>query len=1143
MLSQEVFKTSINVKLDIGEEEFLKSYLPTPSHADSIIGLTRGFALNGADSAHIMIGPYGSGKSLLATVIASIVGKAVNLDAVVNLINKFNRVHQDVYDSLVQLKDLEREYIPIILNGSYPDFGDNLIANIQRELRQNEIYIDLPTERNNVIKTITSWKANYPETYSRFLDILSKDFKRLKEWKNQIENGDREELDWFKAIYPDLSAGAKFDGNNDGNFQENLSIILNELKKANKGIFIVHDEFGRFLQNINQNKVYKIMQELQDLAEFVNRSDQYLQLLLISHKGMSRYMHGFTSEFQSEFQRIEERYTTYYVESDSATYYRIVQQYIEENLVVSESKIPKQKQTLYELRGFNLFQELNQHELEHLVVEGCNPIHPVTLFLLPRISKVFGQNERTLFTFLESYESGGLKNLLEENKEYIYPDHLFMYFFPEDSLSENYDERTESVFKTYQKIHANLDARKINAHRIVEFITLWQVTASNNVYKLDKSLISFATGIGEQRLNKLLNELSDLKFVRFNAVQELWELSEGSSVVIEDLIEDKKLDLKITSAERMKNLARSLSKKYYLARDYNDVKNITRFMKVQLINSAKFIEKSVKLKNLILDSSDGTVNLIVLDNVNDFNNVVAKIKSIKNRNIIFGILKRDLTNIKDILDNQIIIEKLLQDGNLISEYNNLKSELEVYKEGYQHEIELFLKSFTNFDNTVEWFYEGDKISVNNVTEIENIISNIMWNLYPETPIIMNDSINRYNVIGIQKRSLFEVTDRIINTHYQENIGITGQGPDYLIYATVFKNNEIKVNQLNKIQNVFLKSIRNALLDYLHKNEKGLLSELYQILYNSPYGIRPPLIPLLVITLLRDKWDQLMFYRNNMFVPALKGEKVYEMFKEAEKYEYVFYRYTEEMVTFMNQLEIDIKTNISKYLLAEETQVIRVSSGLLNWLRGLPRQTQLTTEFLTPEENHLKEMIRKSEVNPLSSIEELSTLYSHDYSKLRKTMLGLEQAHEKFKQRVLKMVCSKLEISSFEDKNQFIFKWDKNKQITSHLLSALSKSENIEEFSFNFIGTEIHDWSDINYELFMNQINNDIISLNIGSEVNENIFELYIDDDYKQIRKIELSKKSEVIYRNVKRIVDNAGRNLPKDEINFILLKLIKEHIK
>lgn len=1139
MVSEEVFRTSINIDYDLGEQSFINRYLPTPSHAQSIIEISKGFYEKNANSSHIMVGPYGSGKSLLATVIANIVSKKVSQSSIKDLINRFSNVHQDIYESLQSLNDVKKIYVPIVLNGSYLTFGDNLVEKIQEELLSRGIRVFLPTEKNNILETINNWRTNFPTTYNLFLDKVTKKYKNYDFWISKIETGSRIEIEWFKDIYHELTSGAEFDSTKDGDFQENLKIILEVLKKEGIGLFIIHDEFGRFLQNLDQSNIYKTMQELQDIAEFVNRSNSFMHLLLISHKNMSQYMRGFNAEYQSEFQRIEKRYATYYVESDSATYYRIVNQVMTDNYNHLQEDIDND--FLIRLKSFNLFRELNPHEVENLVAKGCQPIHPVTLFLLPRISRVFGQNERTLFTYLESEGPNGFKQSIEVNKKYIYADKIFSYFFSEINLNHLYDEKTNSIIKMYSLIRANFDARKTNAYRIIKFVTLWEITNSNNVFNLNTDLISFATGIEITTVEKILNELMELKFVRFNRVLKRWELAEGSSVVVEDLINEKRQELFINLDSRIKVLSDLFPKRYYLATDYNDVKNITRFFYPNFISSSKFISDTYNLSELERPNSDGTINYIILDNLNDYPFVINKIHTINNKSIIFSVLRSELTIIKNEIDNYLIVHELLSDNGLLREYKNLRTELNIYLEDYKYDIQNFLKPLFEFDSNVEWFHDGKSIILQDEIEIEEFISEVMWHLYPNTPVIMNDLINRFNVTGIQKRSLFEVVNKVLNNYYEENIGIEGHGPDYLIYATVLKNNGIDLKKLNHIDNESIRELRNDLLDFINQNNRYSLLNLYEIANSEPYGIRPPLVPLMIVICLRDKWDQLMFYRNNMFVPALEGEKIYEMFEVAENYEYVYYDYSESMQRFLDQLESKFSHYISEYV-KDDIQLIRVSSGLLNWLRSLPRQTQITNEFLNENALLFKELIRKSEVNPLQSIEKIKEIFSSDIEKINSLVVELENSHERFKRILENKLLKALSIKNFINKDKFINEWE-NDEITNNLIVSLKDSQTFEEFIYKYIGTEIQNFSDVNYNLFEQQLKNDIKYLISGNIVDENDFQLSINNKHKIIKKVELSRKSEIIYNNIERILKNAGRNVPSEEIDYILLKLIDEYIE
>lgn len=1146
MSNHNEFRTSINIEYDIGNDSFLNNYLPTPSHAESIIGISKGFSTDATSSAHILVGPYGSGKSLIATILASIMSHKVSNEAVRKLIEGFNNVHQDVYQSLKQLNNINRVYIPIILNGSYEDLSEVLLIKIENELKKHNIQLILPTVKNNIMMTIKRWEEHFPSTYNQFLKYLLEVDKRapsLDKWLEMIEENNKNEIEWFKGIYSILTSGAQFNSFSSNNLTENLNTILEVLIEQDIGLFIVHDEFGRMLQGLKQSKINKTMQDLQDIAEFVNRTKGRIQLLLISHRSMSRYMIGFFEEYQAEFERIEKRFSSYYVESDTATYYRIVERYLTHKNLNNKNLQTEDIHSLsLSIKGFNLFEELNQHEIDNLIIKGSYPLHPVTLFILPRISKVFGQNERTLFTYLMSSEPYSLHDKLKSTQGYIYADSLFKYFFSDKHLNHLYDENTKRIIDIYLSIRANLDARKTNAYKIIHFITLWELTSSNQIFQLNDQLISFATGVDLNKVQELLQDLMSLKFIHFNKVHERYELFEGSSILVEDLIEEKKATLNISVYDRLQVLFDLFEKKYFLATDYNDSKNITRFMRTYFINSSAFIKDINILEEISDPNSDGSVVYVFLDKEADYKKLKELVTKIKSATTLLAIVKQDLQSVSPFIDNLITIDILREDKKLLREYNNLDIELVLHRDNYQYEINNFLKGIKEFSDTVEWYYLGERIELTNELDLEDKISNIMWELYDKTPVIMNDAVNRFHLAGIQERSLIRIIDRILYSSEEENIGIQGYGPEYLIYATIIKNLGINLNDLDQIDDKYVKEIRLELKEFIKRNKEGTLVDLYGILASSPFGIRPPLIPVFIVILLKNDWNQFMFYRNEMYVPANEGKKIYDMFMiSPEEYKYVFQSFNSEKTSFFNQLEKKFSKYISEHVF-DSSQTVRVSSGMLNWLRSLPKQTQITNKFTNEQLNKLKTFIRKSEVNPLSALDEIVKLYDGNFKLFEEDVEKLVDSFNYFKNIVEKVLCDKLNINTFSDKDRFLKEAEKEDKIKNDLLSTLNNSNNIDEFCYNYIGTELKDWSDITYDLFLKQLESDMVKLSSNYEVEEDVYELTINDKYKQIRKVELSRKSGVIYNNMERMLNNAGRTVSEDEINYILLKLVNKFI-
>ncbi|MGB6406868.1 MAG: hypothetical protein WBF39_05280, partial [Planococcus donghaensis] len=625
--SKKAFTTSINLKFDIGNKEFVQRYLPTPSHAEFLKGIIGGFLGERKNNSHIMIGPYGSGKSLAATIVADIFSGNINDQDFNRLINKFKDVDQEIFEKLTVAKQASAMFIPVVLSGNEGPFSRTIINSIAKAVKNEGYQIDIPGEIEEIQGIVKNWESEFPKTFNLFKKSLKNRADTLIQWKKELNDNNQKEIKWFIEEYSVLSAGAKFQIDYEANFIDKISHIIAQLKEKNIRIFIAYDEFGRFLQSLEMSQIYKTMQDLQDLAEVAGRSDNTIQLLLISHKNMSQYMLGHNEEFKAEFQRIEKRFKTYFVESDKATFYRIAQEYTKNmqkdlmllNLESSDSK--------WILKKYNLFSELNHQETEKLIVEGSYPLHPLALFLLPRLSNVFGQNERTLFTFLESEETGGLTNFVTKNKEGMYYPHMLFDYFFQNSMNEFLGDESFGSLKTFAKITNKIKTTKQNKGQmdLLKMITLWDLSSSTNVVKLNEELLMFGTGQTLEELKLNLDQLVQQKMLRFNRILGQWELNEGSSVLVDEMLNEERTLLKVNNENRLDILKSLLEKKFYLATDYNDEINITRFMQVSILTTEQLLEKDF-LEKIKFDA-DGYIYYVIPADEMSYSKAISAIES------------------------------------------------------------------------------------------------------------------------------------------------------------------------------------------------------------------------------------------------------------------------------------------------------------------------------------------------------------------------------------------------------------------------------------------------------------------------------------------------------------------------------------
>ncbi|MFD2670971.1 hypothetical protein [Marinicrinis sediminis] len=1152
------FKSSVNIKLDIGNAELFKSYIPTPSHAEAMKGIMDGFAV-GSNRSHIIIGPYGTGKSFLANIIGSIVSKMSTLSEVHTLAEKFEQVDDYIPGMIKNASELPIPYLPILLSGNAGRFRHSIIASVVKILKENGIDVVLPGLAAKIISSIKLWEKDFQDTYDKFCVQLDKDGKELKRWVEEIKKQNETEIKYFSEIYPLMTAGASFDIDYDYSFLSQMEYLAAILQDNNLGIFIVYDEFARFLQGLNANEFNEAMQDMQDLAELANRMSS-IHLLLITHRSLRSYFNASNEEIAREFQRIEKRFNQYLVKSDQATFLRISELILTENIdqkpIISEVAFSTTRKML---RKYPLFPSINQTERDELVVRGMYPLHPVSIFLLPHLTRVFGQNERTLFTFLESQETGGLLNHISKCNEYYLGYQLFDFFFSYSNDFGN-DDVSEHIL-LYKKAMARFPEELLNnqsATNLVKFITLWNLCSVQNEQKLNSDFLRFATQITEDELSDILPVLSKHKVIRFNRVNDYWELFAGSSVDMHERLEHEKHVIKADQAKEIEVLHNNLVKKFYFPERYNDDKGMTRFSEVRIVYGKEIMDRKMIQEN---KQSDLTVYYVLAENLESYDSLDLILRSLSkeyDRKLFFLHSKPLLEIIPDVY-NYLGLDSLRRNKALLAEDKGIKEELEVLFNETRYRISQYLSEIISYEDQKTWYIDGNKMTMHSELEVSEKLSDKCYELFKCTPVILNDSFNRNTVSRVQRNAAIKLIDKMIEEPSTQQFGIEGNGPDYALFATIFKNNgrlDVNVNNLDysNILNESFAALRARLIEVLESNPKGNFKDLVELCSAPPFGIRKPLIPILFVALLRDRWNEFMLYRNGMFVPGIDGSTLFEIIVEtgADYYQYAYEHISDSYVEFFNSIEKCFVDSLETRL-NNQSRLIFICGTLLKWLRSLPRIAQ-TSINVDKEFGEFRDLIKRSEVDPQQSVAQLIRLYQNNIDKL----IGIKQYAENFtvllKNELAEKLLQVMELSNYKNLNNWVEEQRANgsysvNKLSERIKNSLSSEKGdlwIEQFAKEYVGVRVEDWSDTTYDLFFSQLNHDLEELRLTEQEieqnNLNMVSVQLNNSRKLINKVDLSVKSATVYSNLERMINAAGKNVPRQELEYLIYQLFENYV-
>lgn len=1111
-----LFRASINLQFDMYNEELLDRYVLTSSHGEVIRGVMEGVTQKGTH-AHLLIGPYGTGKSLLATILCQYLAKSFHRSWDASLLAQADQLNSNLAMGLREARNSPISYLPVIINGRTGSLRSIVNAAIHRTLHGAGIDIETPNEAQSVLNTVDRWQREYPDTYTVFLSHLKSRNWNEPEWRRLLLNYEEGVLRDFIAFYPSVTAGTQWAVEHEGYFLENLDRIAGELRGRELGLFIIYDEFGRFLQSLDDRDVVVNMRELQDLAEFVERMDN-MQLLVIGHKHIRQYAASGSESVRGEFEKVEKRFRFYSLETDDATFLRLAQEAI--------APINQLRLDLNAIRGlpkkaasFSLFADLTNYQLELGVVRMLYPLHPVAVMLLPQLSNIFGQNERTLYSFLTDNERYSLTDHIHRSDDYYYADQLFHFFHV-----ESVDDDEQPSLQLYHTIAPYLVDQHPLQRRIVEFLTLWAAGRMTHKQPATLPFIAFALGVSEETAFQSLEDLSNIKLVRYNTIRDIWELYDGSSIDINAVVASRMTTVTLSDRESLAILQRHLPITYVMPFEYNDEVDMLRYADVKFITTREIRTVS----DIGEFTADDRIWLLVYRDADEIEDATAFMHELDAPYLV-GFPNFTMEGIRPALMHFKILEGLLHDPGFLAQDTRVKNELAYTLHETGLRIRAFAQQYFEFEE-IEWRSGSERKKIKDQRGLEAIVTKRLRDTYRSTPIIRNESFNRNRISAIQRRALIDVIDRVIWEPGETNLGISGYGPNYLIYASTLKNNMYNYDATNGIVcNDKLTAVRDRLLEHLKRSPIGKLSELIRIMEEPPYGIRTAVVPLLFVALLRDRWNQLFFYAHDMLTTHLSGASVLEIIELADVYEYRYYEWTNE-----EQKKLERLSSIFKLPVEAGISFVHTSEALLKWLRALPKYTQISNRH-TSEARMVRDHIRASESDPYIHMRllagykiELETIRAELESFIDRNGRELEQGI--------------LEVTGLDSLSQLIQALSglrreaigKNSKLLTFDPKVSEDTVLIDLLAEHLVGVPRKEWSDATEDLFLNQMKYEWQLLQVQSETAATAV------DFKDSVPIELSKKSHTVYANVKNLLKYGGKDITPHEIRGLLLKLLQE---
>ncbi len=1116
------FRASINLLYDLPDAGLLDRYLLTSMHAQVLRGLFEGVARRGS-RAHLLIGPYGTGKSLLSTIACQWLSRSFSPEWRGRLVAQAKQIDTQLATVLQETEREDLSYLPVLINGKTGSLRSIINQAVHLTLRQHDVEIVTPNEAVTILEAVDRWKSDYPVAYEAFLEHLTERDVAEPEWREQIKEFQEEPTRAFVEFYPSATSGTAWTFGHEAHFIDNLELILSQLAVRGLGLFIVYDEFGRFLQSLGGADTLENMQDLQNLAEFVDRADN-VHLLVVGHKHIRQYAALSRESIRGEFEKVEKRFRFYSLDNDSATFLRLAQEaiadtnarYLDEISRAEEEQIPGLAEIL---RGYPLFVDYTAYQLELGIIRQLAPLHPVAFMLLPHLSNIFGQNERTLFSFLSDDGLYSVRDHSLRQKGCYYADQLFDFFRVDEA-----DRMEVPNVQLYQSIAPFLDDKQPIQHRIAKLLTLWSVSRLSSKQPMTTEFAALALGLSVEITEETLERLARMKVVRYNAIRELWELYDGSSLDLNAVVADRLGSTSLQGREALALLERHLPQNYIMPYEYNDQMDMLRYADICFATIA-----DLRSFDESLLTADDRVWLVLYEDMDDKEDPDRFMEELS-KPLLAAFPSFSTNGVQELLLQFKVMDQLSHDPVFLAQDSRLKNELAYMSQEVSARIRAFVDRYFKFKELI-WMSGTESRIVKNLYGLERIVTDRLQRKYQNTPRIPNEAFNRTRISSIQRRALVDVIDRIIQSPTVHQLGIEGFGPNYLIYASALKKHGYAMDNEGQLTvGQELAPVRQALLNRLEAQPIGRLSELIVLMKEPPFGIRAAVIPLLFVALLRDRWDQLLFYSHDMLTTHLSGASVLELVELSEAYDYRYYEWSVQDRQALDNLGAGFDLAPG-----QNASFLHAAEELLRWLRGLPKFAQLTMQ-LSQTTIRVRDTIRAAETNPYAHLKLLGSAPEEVVEAKGELEGFLDRNGQELREEVLAMTG----LSSFAEIGQSLAKLrsealGKNSKLLT-MTDWTDEPDILDRLTEHLVGAPRKDWSDATQRLFFGQLKYEwqLIQVNGTVAVTNDITEAPIDAVG------QLSKKSQTLYANVKNMLKYAGRDVPTHEVRLLLVKLLQE---
>ena len=309
---------------------------------------------------------------------------------------------------------------------------------------------------------------------------------------------------------------------------------------SGKGLIILVDEFGKFLEYAAKTNPDFELYFIQQLAEYVNDTSRNIILVTTLHQDFSAYGLELSKVQRQEWDKVKGRLKEIAFNEPVEQLLFLASEKLKDKKVDTPKLSNKLFESIVEARVFPLRDYLNEEMAEKLA-----PFDILSASVLTLALQRYGQNERSLFSFIESSDHLGINEFSPSKgdpfyhleKVYDYLIHNF-YSFLTTKHNPNYS-KWDAIKIAMEKVEGLLDDEIVAAKKLIKTIGLLNIFAPASARIDQDFLVNYGEiSLGIKNSASLIEELTSKQIIRFVKHNLKYILFEGTDLDIDLAIDE-----------------------------------------------------------------------------------------------------------------------------------------------------------------------------------------------------------------------------------------------------------------------------------------------------------------------------------------------------------------------------------------------------------------------------------------------------------------------------------------------------------------------------------------------------------------------------------------------------------------------------